>query len=62
MVDSNRVEGAFDKAKGSVKQGIGNVTGDEKLQAEGAADKAKGAAKSTVGGAADAVRNVADKA
>ena len=62
MVDSNRVEGAFDKAKGSVKQGIGNMTGDEKLQAEGAADKAKGAAKSTVGGAADAVRNVADKA
>ena len=61
MVDSNRVEGALDKAKGAVKQGVGNLTGDEKLQAEGAADKAKGTAKSAVGGAADTVRNAADK-
>ncbi len=57
MVDTNRVEGAFDKAKGSVKEGIGNLTGDEKLKAEGAADKAKGAVKSTVGGVSDAVRD-----
>jgi uncharacterized protein YjbJ (UPF0337 family) len=57
MVDSNRVEGALDKAKGAIKEGIGKLTGDEKLQAEGAADKAKGAVKSTVGGAADAVRD-----
>ena len=61
MVDSNRVEGAFDKAKGAVKEGIGKMTGDEKLQAEGAADKAKGSVKSTVGGATDAVRDVANK-
>ncbi len=61
MVDSNRVEGAWDKAKGSVKQGVGELTGDEKLQAEGAADKAKGAVKSTVGGAKDAMRDAADK-
>jgi uncharacterized protein YjbJ (UPF0337 family) len=57
MVDSNRVEGAFDKAKGAVKEGVGKMTGDEKLQAEGAADKAKGAVKSTVGGVNDAVRD-----
>ena len=62
MVDTNRVEGAFDKAKGAVKEGIGNLTGDEKMKAEGMADKAKGGAKSTVGGAADAVRDSADKA
>lgn len=62
MVDTNRVEGAFDKAKGAVKEGIGNLTGDEKMKAEGMADKAKGGAKSTVGGAADAVRDTADKA
>ena len=55
MVDSNRVEGAFDKAKGAVKEGVGKMTGDEKMQAEGTADKAKGTAKSTVGGAKDAV-------
>ena len=62
MVDTNRVEGAFDKVKGAVKEGIGNLTGDEKMKAEGMADKAKGGAKSTVGGAADAVRDTADKA
>ena len=56
MVDTNRVEGAFDKAKGALKEGIGKLTGDEKLQAEGAADKAKGSVKSTVGGVSDAIK------
>jgi uncharacterized protein YjbJ (UPF0337 family) len=60
MVDSNRVEGAFDKAKGAVKESVGKMTGDEKMQAEGTADKAKGTAKSTVGGAKDAVRDATD--
>ena len=61
MVDENRVEGAWDKVKGNVKEGIGKVTGDEKMQAEGVADQAAGKAKSTVGGAKDAVRDAADK-
>lgn len=61
MVDSNRVEGAMDKMKGAVKEGVGNLTGDEKLKAEGMADKAKGKAESAVGGATDAVRDAANK-
>lgn len=61
MVDENRVSGAFDKAKGAVKQGVGNLTGDEKLKAEGLADKAKGTGKTAVGGAKDMVRDAADK-
>lgn len=61
MVDENRVEGAWDKVKGTVKEGIGKVTGDEKLQAEGKADKVTGTAESTVGGAKDTVRDAADK-
>ncbi len=56
MVDKNRVEGAGDKAKGSIKEAAGKVTGDSKLQAEGAADKAGGAAKNAVGGVADALK------
>lgn len=56
-MDKNRVEGAMDKAKGSVKKGVGNLTGDEKMKAEGEADKAKGKAESTVGSAKDAVRD-----
>ncbi|MDX6804539.1 CsbD family protein [Terrihabitans rhizophilus] len=56
MVDDKRVEGAADKAKGSVKDAAGKLTGDEKLQAEGKADKAEGKAKSTIGGIKDALK------
>lgn len=59
-MDKDRVEGAMDKAKGSIKKGVGELTGDEKLKAEGEADKTKGKVKSTVGGAKDAVRDAAD--
>lgn len=55
-MDKNRVGGAADKAKGSVKEAVGKVTGDSKLQAEGKADKAGGAVKNAVGGAADALK------
>ena len=61
MVDENRVEGAWDKAKGAVKDAAGTITGDEKLQAEGKADKLKGKTESVVGGAKDSVRDAADK-
>ena len=62
MVDQNRVQGAWDKAKGAVKEGVGNLTGDEKMKAEGQADKAKGKVESAVGGAKDAIRDAADRA
>ena len=60
-MDKDRVSGAFDQAKGAIKAGIGNLSGDAKLQAEGEADKVKGKAESAVGGAKDAVREAADK-
>jgi len=55
-MDKNRVEGAADKAKGSMKEAAGKLTGDTKLQAEGKMDKAKGAVKNAVGGVKDAAR------
>jgi uncharacterized protein YjbJ (UPF0337 family) len=61
MVDQNRVKGAIDQAQGAIKQGVGKLTGDQKLQAEGAADKLKGAAESAVGGAKDTIREAAKK-
>jgi uncharacterized protein YjbJ (UPF0337 family) len=61
MVDENRVEGAWDKLKGNVKEGVGKLTGDDKLKAEGQADQVKGEVKSTVGGAKDAARDALDK-
>ena len=57
MVDQNRIDGAIDQAKGSIKDGVGKLVGDPKLQAEGKADKAAGKMESAVGGAADAVRD-----
>ncbi len=61
MVDQNRVEGAWDKTKGAVKEGVGKVVGDNKMQAEGKADQVKGEAKNTYGGAKDAARDALDK-
>ncbi len=60
-MDEKRVEGMLDKAKGAVKEGVGKMTGDEKLQAEGKADKAAGAVKNTVGGVKDTARDTLDK-
>lgn len=59
-MDKDRISGAANQAKGSIKKGVGELTGDEKMQAEGMADKAKGKAQSAVGGAKDAARDAVD--
>lgn len=61
MVDENRVKGAWDQAKGAVKEGAGKLTGDTKLEGEGKADKVAGKTENAVGGAKDTVRDAADK-
>jgi uncharacterized protein YjbJ (UPF0337 family) len=60
-MDKDRVKGSLDQAKGSVKEGIGKMTGDDKLRAEGAADKLAGKTESTVGGIKDTARDVLNK-
>jgi len=40
-VDQDRVTGTGDQIKGNVKEGVGDVTGNKKLQREGKTDKAK---------------------
>jgi uncharacterized protein YjbJ (UPF0337 family) len=60
MVDKDRIEGAGKQIKGSVKEGIGKVTGDEKLKNEGKVDKAEGKIQNTVGGLKDKVRDAVD--
>ena len=59
-MDKDRIAGAAKQVKGSVKEAIGRITGDAKLQAEGAAEKAAGKVQNTAGGAKDAVRDAAD--
>ena len=56
MVDKDRTEGALDKMKGAVKDTIGKLTGDNKMQAEGKTDKVSGNVQNTVGGIKDTLR------
>jgi uncharacterized protein YjbJ (UPF0337 family) len=56
-MDKDRVKGAAHEAKGAVKEGVGKVTGDAKLQGEGKAEKTAGKIQNAVGGAKDAVRD-----
>jgi uncharacterized protein YjbJ (UPF0337 family) len=56
-MDKDRIEGSANQAKGAIKQTVGKMTGDTKLQAEGAADKAAGKVQNAVGGMKDAVRD-----
>ena len=60
-MDKDRIEGAAKQAKGSIKEAIGKVTGDHRIQAEGAAEKAAGEVQSTVGKTKDAARDVFKK-
>lgn len=57
MADHDRIEGAAKKMGGDVKEAVGKVTGDSKLQAEGKADQIEGKTQNAVGGIKDAVRD-----
>ena len=59
-MDNDRIKGAATQAKGAVKDTIGSLTGDAKLQAEGKADKLAGKAQNAVGGMKDTVRDATD--
>jgi uncharacterized protein YjbJ (UPF0337 family) len=56
-MDREHVKGAADKAKGTIKDAAGKVTGDKELQTEGKLDKAKGSAHNAAGDVKDALRN-----
>ncbi len=56
MVDKDRIIGSAKEAKGAVKQVIGKVIGDAKLEADGTADKAEGSVQNAVGGLKDALK------
>jgi uncharacterized protein YjbJ (UPF0337 family) len=57
-MDKDRINGAADQAKGAIKESVGKITGDTKLQTEGVLDKTKGQVESAVGGAKDTLRGI----
>jgi uncharacterized protein YjbJ (UPF0337 family) len=56
-MDKDRAKGSAHQAKGAIKEGIGKMTGDAKLEGEGKAEKAAGKIQNAVGGVKDAARD-----
>ena len=57
MADHDRVEGSAKQAEGKLKEGVGKMTGDQKLEAEGKAKHAEGKVQNAVGGMKDSLKN-----
>lgn len=55
-MDKDRIEGSAKVVGGKVKEAVGKMTGDAKLQADGAADQVKGKIQNAVGGVKDALK------
>jgi uncharacterized protein YjbJ (UPF0337 family) len=55
-MDKDRIAGAAKDMKGSIKETIGKVVGDAKLQSDGRADQVEGKVQNAMGGAKDALK------
>ncbi len=55
-MNNEHVKGAVEKGEGKVKEAVGHVTGDRKLENEGKVDQIKGAVHTAVGDVKDAVK------
>lgn len=53
---SDKVKGVANEAVGNIKQGVGKVTGNDKLRAEGVIQEKKGEVQKAVGDTKDAVK------
>lgn len=58
---TDKIKGTANEAIGKAKQGIGEMTGSDKLKGEGPAQEAKGDIQKGVGNAKEAVKDAADK-
>jgi uncharacterized protein YjbJ (UPF0337 family) len=62
--NKDEMEGKYNQAKGSIKEGLGRLTGDDDMRAEGSADKVKGDVQEGWGGTkrkvGDALEDVGD--
>lgn len=58
----DKAEGKIDELKGDAKQKVGDLTGDEDLEAEGKKDELKGEGKGAMGTVKDAGQDLKDRA
>ena len=56
-IDADRIRGIGHQLKGALKEGLGNITGDPKLEADGIAERGAGKAQNAAGGARDSARD-----
>jgi uncharacterized protein YjbJ (UPF0337 family) len=56
-MDKDRVVGSAKQVKGAVKQAVGKVVGDAKLESEGKADRIEGKVQNAIGGLKDTVKD-----
>lgn len=59
-IDNDRIEGAAKNLGGKLKAGLGNLTGDAKLQSDGRADQIEGRTQNAIGGIKDSAREALD--
>lgn len=60
-MNKDTVEGNLKQVKGSVKEALGKVTGNTRLEADGATEKVAGKAQEALGETKEAADNVAKK-
>jgi uncharacterized protein YjbJ (UPF0337 family) len=56
-MDKDRIKGSVKQATGAVKETVGKVAGDAKLEVEGRNEKDAGKLQKAVGGVKDALRD-----
>jgi uncharacterized protein YjbJ (UPF0337 family) len=57
IMDKDRVVGSAKQIKGAVKQAVGKVVGDAKLESDGKADEVEGKVQNAIGGLKDALKS-----
>jgi uncharacterized protein YjbJ (UPF0337 family) len=55
-MDDNRIIGAGKQVKGSIKEAIGKIIGDAKLQIDGKAERAEGKVQNLLGSVKDSLK------
>lgn len=60
-MNKDTVDGNLKQVKGSVKEALGKVTGNKRLEVEGASEKLAGKALEGIGKTQDAAKDAADK-
>jgi uncharacterized protein YjbJ (UPF0337 family) len=55
-MDKDRIAGSAKQIKGSVKETIGKVVGDAKLESDGKVEKVEGKVQNAIGGLKDALK------